>query len=111
MFYANLGAMPRKVSCYVMNYRVILDVVALVSLFAMDGSPLCLLNKDHPHFNREEALNLLFPGQTLDSPSGKIYTSKLSFVAFHYCQMHPSPVHHTTSLVEDDIFLLWALKQ
>ena len=61
MFYANLGVIYGKLSVFLMNKRIVLDVQTLAKLFKMDGSAPCKLAKDFQEFNREEAIKLLFP--------------------------------------------------
>ena len=51
MFYANLEIMFGKLSCYVMNKKIGLDVPTLAKLFEMNGSAPYKLAKDFQEFS------------------------------------------------------------
>ena len=59
-FHANLGVMPKKLLCYVINKKIVLDVWTLAELFEMNDTTPCKLPKDFQDFSREEALKFLF---------------------------------------------------
>ena len=61
IWYANLGVMPGKLSTYVMNKQVMLDMNTMVDLFEIDGSTSSKLPHDFEEYNKEEATKLLFP--------------------------------------------------
>ena len=115
MFYANLEVLLGKLSCYVMNKRIVLDVQTMVDLFDMDGIPLWTLAKDYPKFNREEAVKLLFPNEKANMPYVKVLTTSLSIEdrLLHFtivkCIIFRST--NTINMIEDELFLLWAFKK
>ena len=115
MFYANLGVMAGKVSCYVMNKKLVLDLQTLADLFELDASAPCKLAKDFEDFSRAEALKLLFPNQELTKPSGKILISKLSvedrLLHFTIVKCLTPRSSNTTNIIEDELFLMWAFKK
>ena len=43
MFYVSLGVMLGKLSAFVINKRIVLDVQTFIELFEMDGSAPCKL--------------------------------------------------------------------
>ena len=75
MFYANLGVLVDKLSCYVMNKQIVLDVQKMVELFEMNGIPPWTLAKDYPKYNREEVVRLLFPDRPVIITFGKVHNS------------------------------------
>ena len=93
-----------------LSKRVVLDIVTMVELFDMDGTPPNILDKDHPGYRREKVVKLLFPNQKDYMSSGKILTASLSVEdrLFNFiivkCILPQST--NTTSIMEDGLFLL-----
>ena len=53
MFYANLGAIDDKLSCYVMHKHLVIDFDTLAREFEMDASPPKLFVEDFPNYTKE----------------------------------------------------------
>ena len=68
MFFSNLGVFPGKLSCYVLNKRIVLDVQTLADLFDMDSTPPWTLAKDYPKYSQEATIRLLFPNAWSNNP-------------------------------------------
>ena len=60
MFYANLGSIDEKVSCYVMHKHLLVDSDTLAREFNMDASPPMLKVRSFPKYRKELAINMLF---------------------------------------------------
>ena len=77
MFYANLGVMLGKLSTFVMNKQVMIDIDTMVELFDMDGPTHFKLAKDFEDFSKDKAVKV----PLLDNPpiviSGKILATRL----------------------------------
>ena len=63
MFYANLGAIDDKLSCYVMHKFLVIDSHVLVKEFKMNPSLPKLMAGDFPQYKKELTINMLFPYQ------------------------------------------------
>ena len=61
MFYANLGVVNDKVSCYVLHKHIIIYANTLVKEFKMDTSPPKLIGWSFPNYQKDLAIDMLFP--------------------------------------------------
>ena len=115
MWYANLGVTTGKLSAYVMNKKIVLDVKTLAELFEMDGSAPCKLAHEFDDYNKDEAKKLLFPIVPPHKSSGKTLTTGLSIEdrLLHYTLIKCILPRQSnlTSINEDEFFLLWVFKK
>ena len=61
IFNANLDATNDKLSCYVIHKHLVIDSEIFIKEFDMDPNPQKLIAASPPNYNKDLAINFLFP--------------------------------------------------
>ena len=114
IFYANLGVVDDKLSCYVMHRHVIIDFDVLAKDSEMDATLPKLAPGDFPDFTKDKAIDMLFPFQSHRDSSKKFMITRLSpkdrILHFILCKVLFPRVTNFTQITDDELFYMWAIK-
>ena len=114
MFYANLGAIDDKVSCYIMHKHLIIDVDLLAKEFTMGASLLKLQVGSFLNYKKELVIDIFFSYRTPRDLSGKTLIMSLSLedriLHFVLCKVLFLQAINFIQIIDDKLFYIWVIK-